>query len=102
MIEDALWERGVKGILRPVYQGGRKVGSVREYSDAAAIFLLKGRAPAKYRERFEHTGKDGGPMRLDGGAIIIAGGTEEQYIAALRKARGELPKSNGEKGDASS
>jgi len=38
---------------------------------------------------------------LDGGTII-ADGTEEQYIAALRKARGELPKSNGETGDASS
>ena len=31
-------------------------------SDTLLIFLLKGRRPNKYRERIEHTGKDGGPI----------------------------------------
>lgn len=32
-------------------------------SDTLLIFLLKGLRPETYRERFEHTGKDGGPIQ---------------------------------------
>lgn len=34
----------------------------KEFSDHAAIFLLKGLRPERYRERYEYTGKDGGPL----------------------------------------
>jgi hypothetical protein len=34
----------------------------RTYSDSMLQFLLRGARPEKYRERFEHTGKDGGPI----------------------------------------
>jgi hypothetical protein len=35
----------------------------------AAIFRLKGLAPARYRERYslEHTGADGGPVKIESG-----------------------------------
>lgn len=34
-------------------------------SDTLAIFLLKAHRPEKYRERVEHTGKDGGPLQIE-------------------------------------
>lgn len=33
-------------------------------SDTLLIFLLKGAMPAKYRERYEHTGDGGGPLTV--------------------------------------
>lgn len=33
-------------------------------SDTLLIFLLKGRKPEVYRERFEHTGPGGGPIQI--------------------------------------
>ena len=58
--------RAVDGVLKPVYQGGQRVGTIREYSDTLLIFLLKGAKPEKYRERSSHelTGKDGGPIEV--------------------------------------
>ena len=88
-LEDALWKRAVEGTLRPVYQGGKHVGFIREYSDTAAIFLLNGRAPQKYRQRFEHMGKDGGPIQV--GGAIIADGSEAEYVTALRQMRTVSP-----------
>ena len=38
---------------KPVFYHGEICGSVREYSDTAAIFLLKGRRPEVYRDRTE-------------------------------------------------
>jgi len=55
--EQELYRRAVKGTLKPVFQGGKKVGSIREFSDTCLIFLLKGGRPEKYRERFEHDHK---------------------------------------------
>ena len=54
--------RGVKGVLTPVYQQGKLVGRVREYSDNLLITLLKGHRPDTYRERQELTGRDGRPL----------------------------------------
>ena len=50
--------RAEQGVLEPVYQGGKKVGSIRRYSDTLLIFLLKGARPDKYRDRFDvnHSG----------------------------------------------
>lgn len=61
-LEDEAVRRAKEGTLKPVFQGGELVGHVREYSDTLLIFLLKGAKPAKYRERFELTGKDGAPL----------------------------------------
>lgn len=62
VLEAEAWRRAVKGVRRPVFQGGRKVGEIQEYSDTLLIFLLKGTKPQKYRERAEVTGADGGPI----------------------------------------
>jgi hypothetical protein len=58
-MEEEAHRRAVKGVLKPVYQGGKKVGSIREYSDTLLIFRLKAARPEKYRERSDirHSGK---------------------------------------------
>ena len=53
------------GYEKPVYQNGRLVGTLPEHDTVAGIFMLKGACPEKYRERFEHTGAGGGPIRHD-------------------------------------
>lgn len=50
-LEDVAIDRATKGTLRPVYQGGVKVGTVREYSDGLLSLLLKAHQPEKFRER---------------------------------------------------
>jgi hypothetical protein len=60
LLEAEAWRRGLKGVRKPVgWHQGKPGGFVREYSDTLLIFLLKGARPEKYRERFEHVGKDG-------------------------------------------
>lgn len=58
-LESEAIRRAYEGTEKPIFQGGKKVGTVREYSDTLLIFLLKGRKPEVYKERHEHTGKDG-------------------------------------------
>ena len=41
--------RGRDGVLRPVFQGGRLVGEVRQYSDRLLMMVIKGRA-RQYRD----------------------------------------------------
>src|SRR5579883_342376 len=50
VLEDEAVRRASEGTLRPVFQGGKKVGTVREYSDLLLIFMLKARRPDKYRD----------------------------------------------------
>jgi hypothetical protein len=50
MAEAEMHRRAVVGVLKPVYQGGEKVGTIREYSDTLLIFMLKARRPAVYRD----------------------------------------------------
>jgi hypothetical protein len=47
--------RAIEGTEKPVYQGGKLVGTIREYSDTLLIFLLKGARPERYRERVDLT-----------------------------------------------
>ena len=53
VMEREAHRRAVLGVEKPVYQGGHLVGSVQEYSDTLLIFLLKGKRPERYRERFD-------------------------------------------------
>jgi hypothetical protein len=78
--EAELWRRGIEGVEKPVYQGGELVGTVREYSDTAAIFMLKGAKPEKYRERFEHSGELHGKFDV---LLSTAKGTLERKLARL-------------------
>jgi hypothetical protein len=63
-LEDEAVRRGREGTLRPVYQGGKHVGDVREYSDTLLIFMLKARRPEKYRDnaRMELAGDRKNPV----------------------------------------
>lgn len=66
-LEDEAIRRAHEGTLKPIFQGGKKVGAVREYSDTLLIFLLKGLAPEKYKDRSVHemANKDGNPFLLE-------------------------------------
>lgn len=66
-LEDEAIRRAYEGTLRPVYQGKEKVGTIREFSDTLLIFLLKGLAPEKYKDRVynEQVGKGGGPIQTE-------------------------------------
>lgn len=57
-LEDEARRRAAEGTLKPIYQGGKLVGEVREYSDTLLIFLLKGKRPEVFREnvKVEHSG----------------------------------------------
>jgi hypothetical protein len=44
--------RAERGTLKPIYQKGKRVGYVREYSDTLMSLLLKGNRPEKFAERF--------------------------------------------------
>jgi hypothetical protein len=61
-LESEARRRAFDGVRRPVYQGGRRVGYVREYSDQLMQTLLKGARPHKYRERVAVTGAGGGAL----------------------------------------
>ncbi len=71
LLEAEAWRRGVYGTLKPVfYKGmlctdrrGQPTG-IQEYSDTLLALLLRGHRPDKYRERVEHTGRDGEPITL--------------------------------------
>lgn len=45
--------RAVNGTDKPVYQGGRQVGTIREYSDTLLIFLLKAHRPEMFRDSYD-------------------------------------------------
>lgn len=46
--------RAHDGVRKPVYQGGKKVGEIREYSDTLLIFLLKGRRREVFGDRVKN------------------------------------------------
>lgn len=51
--------RAVQGWPEPVFHQGRKVGTIRKYSDRMLEILLKGHRPEKFRERVDmkHSGR---------------------------------------------
>ena len=57
--------RATLGVDDPVFYQGEVVGHRKVYSDNLLMFLLKGAAPAKYRERAEITGAGGRPIRVE-------------------------------------
>lgn len=65
-LEQEARRRAIEGTERPVYQGGKLVGTVREYSDTLLIFLLKGVRPDVYRDNVSvrHAGPSGGPIEV--------------------------------------
>ncbi len=72
-LEQEARRRAVEGTLRPVYQQGKEVGQIREYSDTLLIILLQAARPDKYRAntRVEHSGVAGGPVPVAIREVII-------------------------------
>lgn len=58
-MEAEAYRRGIQGTEKPVFHQGVVCGTVQEYSDTLLIFMLKARAPEKYRERqdIKHSGQ---------------------------------------------
>lgn len=86
-MESELIRRGIEGIEKPVYQSGHLVGTVREYDTTAAIFMLKGIHPEKYREthRHEHGGVGGGPIAVEHSLADLSDAeVERRYLNAQR------------------
>lgn len=97
-LEAEFIRRGFHGVEKPVYQGGRLVGTLREYDTTAGIFMLKALAPERHRERYEHSGPGGGPMQhqVQAEAVVAQLTTEElrerlERMRALAQAPPELP-----------
>jgi hypothetical protein len=65
LLEDEAVRRGRDGVKKPVYQGGKRVGFVQEYSDTLLIVTMKMRGRFVDRQATELTGAGGGPIRTD-------------------------------------
>lgn len=66
-MEEAAYKRAVDGVQKPVYQGGKRVGTVIEYSDPILKLMLAANLPEKYgnKSSVEISGKDGGPIAIE-------------------------------------
>jgi hypothetical protein len=60
LLEAEARRRAHKGTLKPVFYQGKKVGSIREYSDSLMMFIIKAKKP-EYKDKVinEMTGPDG-------------------------------------------
>lgn len=66
----------------------RGLGTPDQHSDTLLIFLLKGAKPDVYKERYEHTGKDGGPIQVAG---MAPEARQARLAALLAKRNGSVP-----------
>ena len=65
-LEDEVERRAVQGTKRPVYQAGKLVGHVKEYSDSLILAYLAKRREAwrVNKGKIELTGAGGGPIQV--------------------------------------
>lgn len=72
-LEEECRRRALKGVKKPVFYQGEVCGSVKEYSDNLAMFLLKGHRPRVYRERVELSDPEGkNPFAIFAEAMVRA------------------------------
>lgn len=79
-LEDEAIRRASLGTERPVYQGGKKVGTVQEFSDTLLIFMLKARRPEKFKDRHQHD---------IAGNLAVTQLTDEQLNARIAELAGK-------------
>lgn len=53
VLEKEAWRRAREGHAEPVFQHGKQVGTIQRYSDQLLMFLLRARAPERYRDRVD-------------------------------------------------
>lgn len=91
VFEDEAKRRAVDGILEPVFFKGEIVGEIQRYSDQLLVKTLQMRRPAKWRERLDVTGADGGPLEI---RQMVEGATESlvgklAQVVDIREAKGK-------------
>lgn len=87
--------RAYDGVSEPVgFYKGEPSAYVRKYSDVLLIFLLKGAKREKYVERYEHTGRDGGP-------IETKDLTDSELLERANRLTNRLVSTNGARGNGS-
>lgn len=88
-MEREAYRRGVEGVEKPVFQGGKEVGRIKEFSDTLLIFMLKARKPDVYRERVDmrHSGSVKHDHKHD--LSNLTDKELEQFEELVRKAAGE-------------
>ena len=69
VLEEEAIRRAHDGVDKPVYQGGKLAGYVKEYSDTLMIFMLKGLLPDIHRERYD--------VNVNGSLRINIGGGDD-------------------------
>lgn len=77
LLEEEAWRRAVEGDERPIYSKGKKIGSVRNYSDGLLTFLLKGAKPEKYKDRVQNEVVDMGGASMSWEGAENGDGTKE-------------------------
>jgi hypothetical protein len=93
--EDELLRRAMEGHLEPVfYQGrpivdkaGRSVG-IRRYPDHLLVEACKSFLPERWAKRVQHTGKDGGPIKVQSFRLEDLSDTELATLVELLKKAG--------------
>ena len=66
-LEEAARGRAIDGVTKPIYQQGRLVGHVQEYSDALLTTLLKAKRPKEYRDNVAIE------ANVKGGVLVVPG-----------------------------
>lgn len=77
VLEDECTRRAVNGVPKGIYFQGGKCGTEQVYSDGLMMFLLRGAAPEKYRERTELKGEVTHNLKF--------AGTMEDLLSTYRK-----------------
>jgi hypothetical protein len=76
MLERECRVRGTVGVKEPVYYQGEIVGYVMKKSDTCLLAMLNAYRPERFKNRYEHTGKDGSTLMP---AVINV-----TYVASMR------------------
>jgi hypothetical protein len=105
ILEDEARRRAVEGLVRYqfdragnplMFPGTKKPYYELEYSDTLLLAQLKANRPDKYRERIEHTGKDGGPIQVEPVVDKLRARLDAHAAAALPAPEAEPQKGGGQ------
>jgi len=57
LLEEKARRRGYDGVVEPVYQGGKEVGTIRKHSDHWLMVFLRAKRRESFSERTECAGR---------------------------------------------
>lgn len=88
-LEGEVYRRAAVGVDKPVYQGGKHVGTVREYSDLLLIFLTKARMPERFRDNFGVQIGDTYKLTVNQNQVVnaIVGLPEDELMRLAKRGR---------------